>query len=267
MFNNQQCSVIGCVHVLPLPGSASYTGDMKEIVRLAVNDAVLYEQNGIDALIIENMHDTPYLRGQVEPETTAAMTMVAQAVRNATQLPLGIQILAGANLEALGVAVAAGLDFIRVEGFVFAHVADEGLLQASAANLIRRRAQLQAERVKIFADIKKKHSAHAITGDVSLVETAHAAEFFKADGVIVTGTATGYAPDAAEVRAVSAATACSVLVGSGVTADNIDSFSPHCQGLIVGSSLKKDGKWFNHVDAARVKALTDRMNRQAMSRS
>ncbi len=259
MYNKKQCAVIGCVHVLPLPGSASYGGDMQEIVRLAVSDALLYEQNGIDALIIENMHDTPYLKGHVEPETTAAMTMVAQAVRSATTVPLGIQILAGANLEALGVAVAAGLDFIRVEGFVFAHVADEGLIQASAASLIRRRAQLHAEQIKIFADIKKKHSAHAITGDVSLVETAHAAEFFKADGVIVTGSATGYAPDAAEVRAVSAATTGSVLVGSGVSADNIDSFRSHCQGLIVGSSLKKDGKWFNHVDAARVKGLMERV--------
>src|SRR6185436_13037350 len=113
-----------------------------------------------------------------------------------------------ANLEALGVAVAADLDFIRVEGFVFAHVGDEGYQESCAAELIRRRCNLKAERVQIFADIKKKHSAHAITGDVSLTETARAAEFFKADGVIVTGMHTGHSPDASEVKNVKSSVGC-----------------------------------------------------------
>lgn len=256
----RKCAVIGAVHILPLPGAADYRGSMEDIVANAVSDAVAYEKNGVDAVIIENMHDVPYLKGRVEPETTAAMTVVAQAVKRATKIPVGIQILAGANLEALGVAVAAGLQFMRVEGFVFAHVADEGLIEASAAVLIRRRAQLQAQQIKIFADIKKKHSAHAITSDISLIETAHAAEFFKADGVIVSGPATGYAPGPEEVRAVKVSTSIKVLVGSGVTVDNIELFAPHSDALIVGSSLKSDGKWFNPVDPARVSDLTKRVD-------
>jgi membrane complex biogenesis BtpA family protein len=227
-------------------------------VDAAIKDAAAYAAGGIDALLIENMHDVPYLTGGVPPETVAAMTMVAQAVRAAhPKVPIGIQILAGANVEALGVALAASLDFVRVEGYVFAHVGDEGIHNANAPALMRRRAQLRAEHIKVYADIKKKHSAHAITSDVSLEETAHAAEFFLADGVVVSGAATAIAPPASDVEAVRAAVSnkCKVLVGSGVTTDNIAQFTSHANALIVGSSLKHEGKWHNPVDTARVKAL------------
>jgi uncharacterized protein len=251
----RKCSVIGVVHLPPLPGSATYGGSMEAVLGTALSDAMSYKDGGVDALIIENMHDVPYLRGRVEPETTAAMAVIAHAIKYETVLPIGIQILAGANLEALGVAVAAGLDFLRVEGFVFAHIGDEGFHQSCAAELIRRRAILKAEHIKIFADIKKKHAAHAITSDVSLIETARNAEFFKADGVVVTGPATTYAPEEQDVRGVKAAIAAPVLVGSGVTPANIRQLAQHCDALIVGSSAKYDGLWSNEVDPDRVERL------------
>jgi len=228
---------------------------MEAILGTALSDAVSYKDGGVDALLIENMHDVPYLRGHVEPETTAAMAVIAHAIKYETVMPIGIQILAGANLEALGVAIAAGLDFLRVEGYVYAHIGDEGWHQSCAAELIRRRAGLKADHIKIFADIKKKHSAHAITHDVSLVETARTAEFFKADGVIVTGEATGYAPDEKEVHSVRAAVSTHVLAGSGVTPANIRQLAESCDALIVGSSAKYDGIWSNEVDPVRVEKL------------
>ena len=154
-------------------------------------------------------------------------------------------------------AVATGLDFLRVEGFVYAHVGDEGVHESCAAELVRRRALLKAEHIKIYADIKKKHSAHAITSDVSLAETARNAEFFLADGVIVTGASTGYAADKEEVRAVREAVNIRVLVGSGVTSQNIPALAPLCDAVIVGSAVKFDGLWSNDVDPERVNRLVD----------
>ena len=145
------------------------------------------------------------------------------------------------------------LDFIRVEGFVFAHVGDEGYQESCAPELIRRRWQLKTEHVKIFADIKKKHSAHAITGDITLVETAKAAEFFKADGVIITGLHTGDPPQPDDIKSVRSQVSCHVLVGSGVSAGNVHQYQPFCDAIIVGSSLKIDGKWQNPLDKERVR--------------
>lgn len=249
------CSLVGAVHVPALPGSADYAGDINKIIETTVMDSLAYVKGGCDALIIENMHDVPYLNGAVEPETVAAMTACIIAAKKEVKVPLGVQLLAAANLHSLAVALACGLDFIRVEGFVFAHVGDEGLHQSSAAALIRKRAALKANHIKIFADIKKKHSSHAITADLSLGECAHAAEFFKADGVIVTGGRTGEAPDREYLEEAKKEVKIPVLIGSGVTAENVGQYKDLANALIVGSSLKKDGNWQNPVDINRVQKL------------
>ena len=54
---------------------------------------------------------------------------------------------------------------------------------------------LRAERVQIFTDLKKKHSSHALTQDISVADYATAADFFDTDGVIITGKHTGEATD------------------------------------------------------------------------
>jgi len=141
-----------------------------------------------------------------------------------------------------------------VEGFVFAHVADEGLIESTAGSLLRYRRTIGAENVRVFADIKKKHSAHAITADVDIVETAKAAEFFQANGVIVSGVSTGQPADASEVEAVSSAVSIPTLIGSGITPENIGSYSS-AAAFIVGSSVKQDGLWENPLDERRVLAL------------
>ncbi|XP_042733160.1 uncharacterized protein F13E9.13, mitochondrial-like isoform X2 [Lagopus leucura] len=129
-----------------------------------------------------------------------------------------------------------GLDFIRVEGFVFSHVADEGIINACAGNLLRYRKLIGAENIQIFADIKKKHSAHALTADVSVAETASAAELFLADGVVLTGTATGLPADPGELREVQHAVKIPVLIGSGVTLENVKNYLD-ANALIIASSF------------------------------
>ena len=243
------------VHLRALPGSPRAELSTKAIARVAVEEARALVDAGFDALLLENMHDAPYLATGVGPEVVAAFTRVACEVRAAVSVPLGVQVLAAANEAALAIAAASECSFIRAEGFVFASVADEGLLaHASAGPLLRYRRALgqSAERIAIFCDIKKKHSSHAITADTSIAEHAHAAEFFGADGVIVTGSATGVATPVADLAAARAACRMPVLAGSGVTAANARSMLDSCDAVIVGSALKKDGVWFNPLDASRV---------------
>jgi len=247
-------ALIGVVHVGALPGTPLAGTSLDVIVEQAIADARIYRDEGFTAIVIENMHDRPYLRGGVGPEIVAAMTAIACEVKRNVPLPLGIQILAGANREALAAAHASGADFVRVEGFVFAHVADEGVIQSCAGELLRYRREIGAERVLVLADIKKKHSAHAITADVSIVETARAAELFLADGLIVTGPSTGLAASPEEVRAVSEAVHLPVLVGSGISTDNLSQFAA-AAGFIVGSSVKRGGRWDQPLDRANVRAV------------
>jgi membrane complex biogenesis BtpA family protein len=242
------------LHLGALPGSPAQRASVDELAAAAVDEARVYREAGFQALLIENMNDRPYLAGSVGPETVAAMTAIGRAVRSAVDLPLGVQVLAGANREALAVALACGASFIRAEAFAYAHVADEGLMQAGAGPLLRYRREIEAGHVRIFADVKKKHAAHAITADLGLAETARGAEFCLADGLVVTGVATGRAADPAEVEAVAGAVRIPVLVGSGVTPANLPAFAS-ADGFIVGSSVKREGCWPNPLDPERVRAM------------
>jgi predicted TIM-barrel enzyme len=126
---------------------------------------------------------------------------------------------------------------------------------------MRYRRHIGAEQLLILADIKKKHSSHALTADVDIVETAHAAEFFLSDGVIVTGIATGTEADIAEVQQVKAAVDIPVLIGSGVTVENVDRYLNVADALIIGSHFKYEGHWAETVEIDRVRTFMDKVNK------
>ncbi len=173
------------------PGTPKYKGQVENIINSAVKEAMIYKNSGIDAIAIENMHDIPYLKRNVGPEIISLMSIIGREVKKYRSFLAEFKFLPVPNKDALAAAHSAGMDFIRSEGFVFAHVADEGIMESDAGELLRYRKQIGAENILIFTDIKKKHSSHSITSDVDIVETAKAAEFFLSDGVILTGTSTG----------------------------------------------------------------------------
>jgi uncharacterized protein len=249
-------ALIGVVHLQALPGTPASKHDIATITSIAVDEAKTYSDAGFHGILIENTHDRPYLKAKVGPEIVSAMSVIGAEIKRSVSLPLGVQVLAGANTSALAVAHACGASFVRVEGFVFAHVADEGWIEASAGELLRYRRAIGADDIRVFADVKKKHSAHAITSDIDIAETARAAEFFSVDGVIVSGLATGLPAEPREVAAVAEAVSVPTLVGSGITAENIGSFSS-ADAFIVGSSIKKDGYWPNAIDPERLRKLVN----------
>eukprot|EP00088_Acartia_fossae_P035450 TRINITY_DN3652_c0_g1_i10.p1 TRINITY_DN3652_c0_g1~~TRINITY_DN3652_c0_g1_i10.p1 ORF type:complete len:272 (+),score=41.51 TRINITY_DN3652_c0_g1_i10:42-857(+) len=265
LFEKACCNIIGMIHVPALPGTPNATCGMQEILERVEHEAEILKRHNMHGVIIENMHDTPYcLERDLGPETTACMSILASKVRHIlpSSVPVGVQILAAANKSALAVALAANLQFVRVEGFVYSHVADEGWIDACAGPLLRYRKQLSASHIHVFADIKKKHSAHAVTADVNIAETASAAQFFNVDGVIVTGTSTGVAASPEELKTVTQAVKnkIPVLIGSGVTPQNMHQFKD-ATGLIIGSYLKYDGDWQNQLDEDRIREIMDEANK------
>jgi len=251
--------VVGMLHVGALPGTPAGRAGVDELTEAAVSEAQIYASCGLDGLMIENMHDTPYLRGAVGPEVVAALAVVGRAVKAEARMPVGVQVLAAANVEAVAVAHAAGLDFVRAEGFAFAHVADEGLIESSAAELLRYRKRIGAERVQVWADVKKKHSSHALTADVGLGETCAAVEFMRGDAVIITGTATGEPPRADDLRVARSHCALPVVLGSGLTEENLPEFFEAADAFIVGSHFKAGGRWSGPVERARVERFMARV--------
>ncbi len=251
-------SLLGMIHIPATPGTPHSRHSVSEIIAHAIADARTLRDTGFDGVIVENMHDRPYLNGPHDPALTSAMTLAVAAVMHevGAAMKVGVQVLSRGEREALAIAHTCGAHFIRCENFVFSHVADEGLMKDAAAGpLLRYRKLIGAERVKIFADIQKKHASHAMTSDLSIADWTHAAEFFSADGVIVTGPSTGTPTALADVALARRSTTLPILVGSGVTPDQVQPLLAHADALIVGSYIKQGGEWTGRLDAVRCREI------------
>ena len=266
LFGRRQ-AVIGVIHSRPLPGSPNYDGQsMAAITQFALDEAERYRAaggtDGVDGLIVENHGDIPFAKPEhLGPETAACMAVMTQAVRVASGLPVGVNVLANGAIVALAVAKAAGASFIRVNQWANAYVANEGFVEGPAGAAARYRAWLHARDVRIFADVHVKHGAHAITADRPIAELARDVEFFDADVAIATGSRTGEPASLDELRAIAGGTSLPVAVGSGVTPDNVGDILAIADAVIVASYLKHDGVWWNPVDPERLAVFMQAVRR------
>ena len=252
--------LIGVVHLLPLPGAPKCAYSMKEIIERAVKDAKAYQNGGLDGIIVGNFGDRPFYPESVGPETIAAMSVVTSRIVSEVEIPVGVNVLRNDPIAAIAIAHAAGCRFIRVNVLTEVMITDQGIIQATAHNVLRFRKLLNAENVKIFADVHVKHAIPMMNrpieqSAVDLVERG------LADAVIVTGETTGRKPNIGKVHRVKMALKTTpVIVGSGVTEDNVAEYLQMCDGVIVGTSLKRNNITENPVDIVKVKEFVKRAN-------
>jgi membrane complex biogenesis BtpA family protein len=249
--------ILGVVHLAPLPGAPRYDGaDVEAIYQRGLDDARAYLSGGCDAVIVENHGDIPFAKpDDIGHETSAYMAVISDRIRREFGKPIGINVLANAAIPALAIASAAGAGFVRVNQWANAYVANEGFIEGEAARAMRYRAHLNARGIRIFADAHVKHGAHAVVADRPVEEQVKDLVFFDADVVIATGQRTGHAADLGYIRMIKEAAGLPTLVGSGVTLENVDDILSIADGVIVASSLKYEGVWWNAVDPDRVKAF------------
>ncbi len=240
------------VAVLPLPGSPMYDGDDQRVIKQALSDLKHYKKVGVDSIVLENDHDLPYIKPPLPKECVSLMTKVAKEIRKRFDKPIGIQMLEGANVTSLEIAVKADLDYIRVEGYVFAHVGGSGIIEGSGGKILRRRKKLNAEHIKVFADVKKKHCSHSLTSDLDITDEIKQADFFLVDGIIVTSKFTGVKPSKSDLVKAKKATKLPIVIGSGMTPENIKNYLPHADGFIVGTTFRKDGKFLEELVPERL---------------
>jgi uncharacterized protein len=254
LFNSHRKILIGVVHLRPLPGSPRWRGDMESVIEFAANDARAYECGGAHALFIENFGDVPFTRGCVAPETIAAMAAAGRTIRQAVKLPVGFNVLRNDGRAALALCAVCGGTFIRINVHTGAMLTDQGLIEGNAYETLRYRQRVCPE-ARIFADVHVKHAVPL--GNWTIEDAARdTVERGLADALIVSGAGTGLATDLADVERVRrTAPNTKILLGSGVTLENVRDFLPTADGFIVGSSLKLNGRLSNPVDPKRVASL------------
>jgi uncharacterized protein len=246
--------VIGMLHVPPLPGAPRFDGNLPHVREFVLQDADALVTGGVDGLLLENFGDAPFTAGRVPAYALTHLTVLAWEIKRRWSLPLGINVLRNDGLSALAVAHAVGADFIRVNVLCGALVTDQGIIEGIAYDLLRERAALGAA-VSILADVRVKHAAPLAPRPLA-VEVRDTIQRGLADALVVSGVASGDAPDReflATVRAAAGPTP--ILVGSGVAVETASQFRGLADGFVVGTAFKRDGVIANPVDPARVARL------------
>lgn len=250
-------TLVGAVHLPPLPGSPSYRGQsVAELCRFAVEETQAYVGNGFDTVIVENHWDLPFLKpGEHGYEVAATMGVITAAVVAELGTKVGVSVLSNAGQCSVAAAWAAGAGWIRVNQWANAYVANEGIIEGQAASTTRYRHAIGADPVKVFADVHVKHGAHAIVADRTLAEQTEDAEFFDADVLIATGSRTGHPTSVAEVVGIRDHTQLPVIIGSGIDPTNVGPLLAECDGAIVASAAKENSRWWGRVDPEKVRAV------------
>ena len=249
---SKQSLLVGVIHLPPLPGSPLSKAGLREIAEACAADARALADAGYDLAMIENFGDVPFFRGRVPSVTVSAMTVCALAVRDAAPaLGLGINVLRNDADSALAIAVAVGASCIRVNVHTGARVTDQGVVEGEAATTVRTRRALGADSVKLWADVDVKHSA-ALAPRSPVEEARDLVSRAMADALLVTGEGTGRPVDRAKLEAVRrAASGVPLLVASGATAATLGALAASCDGVIVGSDLRVNGRAGGPIDIAR----------------
>lgn len=246
--------IIGVIHLMPLPGSPRWGGDVEEVLSGAERDARALRDAGFDGLIVENFGDAPFARDFAGRGAVAGMAAAGERVARAVELPLGVNVLRNDALSAVAVAAATGARFIRVNVHVGAAVCDQGIVQSDAMATMRAVRDM-IPGLRVLADVGVKHAARLGDGDME-EEARDAVGRGLASGLIVTGRATGSPTSPEDVEKVrSAVPGTDVLVGSGARLESVHEILMGCDGIIVGSAVMEGGRPGGPIEAARAKAL------------
>lgn len=256
--------IIGVVHLLPLPTSPRWGGSLKAIIDRAEQEATALAAGGVDGIIVENFFDAPFPKDHVDPAVVSAMTVVIQKLMHMVTLPIGINVLRNDAQSAFAIAACVQAQFIRVNVWTGIMATDQGMIEGRAHELLRYRRELGCD-VKVFADVLVKHARPLGSPNLTMA-VQDTIERGLADAVILSGWATGNPPSLEDLELASAAAnGTPVLIGSGADWENIPKLMTAADGVIVSSSLKRQGKRENSIDPIRVSRFVEATRRSVPS--
>lgn len=248
--------VIGVVHLSPLPTSPRWKGKLAEVISRAEQEATALAAGGVDGIIVENFFDAPFCKDEVDPAVVSAMTLIVDRLKGMVMLPIGINVLRNDARSAMAIATCTEVQFIRVNVLTGVMATDQGLIEGKAYELLRYRRELGSE-VAILADVLVKHARPLGTPNLT-VAVQDTIQRGLADGVILSGWATGNPPTQEDLElATAAAGDTPVFIGSGASWENIPQLMQAANGVIVSSSLKRYGKISETIDPIRVSQFVE----------
>ncbi len=256
--------VVGMVQLAALATGSGYRGGgFDAVLNHAISEASVLIDNGVDALMIQNLGDIPV-------DTKATMTQVAWMTRVASDVrarfggPVGLNLLENDAEAMMAIASASGADFIRIKIYVGAMMTPFGIETAKAHVAIKARNTLRADGVGIFADVHDR-TGTPIASSGFQEDVEFAVRLGAADGLVLTGKSF---PETLDLIGLARTQYPSIpiLVGGGVTKHNFAEVVRTANGAIVSTSMKDSGSAVGRFVPGKVKEfMTAAREAQAMT--
>jgi membrane complex biogenesis BtpA family protein len=250
-----QKPVVAMMHFPGLPGRPLHdvAGGSDALLEPLAHDLVVLQEAGVDGLLFCNERDYPY-QLKVGPEIPAAMGAIIGRLRDDIRVPFGVNILFD-PIASLALARATGAAFIR-EVLTGVYESDLGIIEPHIGEITAYRSAIGAADVALFDNISPEFSS--ALGGRTLADRARGAAFFEMDAILISGWAAGSPVEITDlVAAKQAAPETPVIANTGVRTEHIAEILEVADGVIVGSSLKRDGITWNAVDRERAMRLMD----------
>lgn len=255
--------IIGMIHLKALPGAPRNSLSIPEILTSAINDLNSLVEGKIDGVLVENYNDFPFQPFTADTSTVVSMSLIIKELVKSSSVPVGVNVLRNACSDALVIASLTGAEYIRCNFLTGAYVIDQGVVVGCAHILKRVQKQLSCFKTEstplIFGDVLCKHASPISPRTIDL-EALDALERGLADAVIVTGDRTGLSVKLSDLKLLREKQIQPILIGSGVTLDNIQEILPLIDGIIIGTSLKHKNKISQPVDSKKVEALMQKVH-------
>ncbi|MCE7737378.1 MAG: BtpA/SgcQ family protein [Candidatus Heimdallarchaeota archaeon] len=240
-FDLNNYPLIGMIHLPNLTENVN----LEETFQYAISEASLLKDLGYSAVMIENFNDSPFAKSSISEDVLIKYSIILHEVNKQTGIPIGVNILRNACVQAMKVASVLSLPFIRCNVWEGAYITDQGIIEGAAYDVTETRRNLKSN-TKILADIHVKHASPM--GNFSLLESAENALLRgKADQLVVSGASTGRAPDKKKLKILSENN-FKPIIGSGISYDNLPDYSKYISGAIIGTSIKIDQNVSNQID-------------------
>lgn len=253
-----QKPIIAMCHLQAMPGDLHYDSDggMEKVVDMARQEFLDLQEGGVDAVMFSNEFSLPYLR-KVNPETTACMARVIGELKPLIKIPFGVNVLWD-PYASIDLAAATGAVFIR-EIMSGVYASDFGLWDTDSGAISRHRARLGQQNLKMLYNIVPESSMYLT--DRPIESIAKTTVFnCQADVICVSGATAGTGVDTDILsRVKNAIPDTAVFANTGCKVNTIENIFKIADGAVVGTTFKKDGKFENHVEKARVIEFMDKV--------
>ncbi len=244
--------LIGVVGLPPLPHRFNNTMSMSELIDYSVEEARLLAKGGVDSIIVQNLHDLP--PGVDEQiETAAYMSVLTREIKRVTNgISLGVNVQTADPRANLAIAAACECDYVRIKNYVGAVVATDGIDNGCCSQAISYRHKINADQVKIYADVFDRMSSKLGEKDLGFM-VSQALGYGKADAVIITGSNINESIEMGKI-AKSKAEKKPVLLGGGANLEDMEKWARVFDGAIVGIAFREDG-YSSKYDPEKIKAF------------